>query len=161
MSCRCVCMTNMLFASFPRALCTYIHCVWVHFTDDWMTRCSMQSEKSFPRSTWGKRLQTAPDPATNWTRIRSIFYLWLWELDIFTANSTFHHKYTGGKVKRRETDALKLGHEAFRQHQLPPFPTCCARSELLFQFHGCLSARDCVGNDLMLISSIFHWENEK
>lgn len=60
MSCRCVCMTNMLFASFPEALCTYIHCVWVHFTDDWMIRCSVQSWKVISPLNMGEEAANGP-----------------------------------------------------------------------------------------------------
>lgn len=60
MSCRCVCMTNMPFASFPEALCTYIHCVWVRFTDDWMIRCSVQSWKVISPLNMGEEAANGP-----------------------------------------------------------------------------------------------------
>lgn len=57
-----------------------------------------------------------------------------------------HHKYTAGKVKRREGDAIKLGHAAFHQHQLLHF------YNMLRQFRTVVSVlrmslgqRECVG----------------
>lgn len=141
----------------------YIHTLCVGPLYWWLNDSQQRAilESHFRAQHGGKRMQNGPRSRhkLNADTINLLF-MTAWAGNI-QGEWYLHRECTAGEVKRRETDAIKLGHAAFHQHQLPHFYNMLRLFRTVVSVLRMSFGQGLCGLCPTLITSIFHWENEK